>query len=250
MTSRGDGRPESLALDGFRRVARDGWMLLACAVSSMRRAKERRSPKGRGFAGPSPLAPGESHNLYAAVPSITLKDDEPLIESLAHRDFDAACERVCGFWRAIAQRGASIVTPEPWLNDFYAAHARHLLVNCYKEIGSDRLHAHVGTFHYGVYPNESAMMVSDLDRRGYHKEAQQNLDSLLHYQGTVPLPANFQSTDGTVLRRRRPRDGRLQQESRVCHVGSWHTTGGMTRDRAWMEAGRAQTDQGLRMGHA
>ena len=116
------------------------------------------------------------------------------------------------------------MTPEPWLNDFYAAHARHLLVNCYKEIGSDRLHAHVGTFHYGVYPNESAMMVSDLDRRGYHKEAQQNLDSLLHYQGTVPLPAISTAPTGCSTATAATRRAAITRATGMS-CGSWHTTG-------------------------
>ena len=93
-------------------------------------------------------------------------------------------------------KAAQIETPEPWINDFYKAHLRHLLVNCFKELDSDLLHAHVGTFYYGVYPNESAMMISDLDRRGLHEHAQHNLDSFLHYQGTVSMPGNFRSSEG------------------------------------------------------
>jgi hypothetical protein len=42
------------------------------------------------------------------------------------------------------------------------------------------------------------MMVVDLDRRGYHREAQECLDAWLHYQGTVGLPGDFDSKDGVL----------------------------------------------------
>ena len=84
-------------------------------------------------------------------------------------------------------------------------------------------------------------MISDLDRRGYHDEARRNYDAFLHYQGTVSLPGNFKSEGGPVLRRRRPRDGRLQQEPRLRHVGHGRALAlhprprvdGTRRPRAW-----------------
>jgi hypothetical protein len=42
------------------------------------------------------------------------------------------------------------------------------------------------------------MMVVDLDRRGYHKEAQDCLDAWLQYQGTVELPGSFASKEGVL----------------------------------------------------
>ena len=41
------------------------------------------------------------------------------------------------------------------------------------------------------------MMISDLDRRGYHDEARRCYDSFLHYQGSVRMPSNFKSKEGT-----------------------------------------------------
>jgi hypothetical protein len=38
----------------------------------------------------------------------------------------------------------------------------------------------------------------DLDRRGFHHEAQDCLDAWLHYQGTVGLPGSFASKDGVL----------------------------------------------------
>lgn len=178
------------------------------------------------------LPPGDSHTLYMTIPSVTIDGDEA--DALAGRSYEEASERVGAFWRDMIGRGAQIHTSEPWLDDYYKAHLAHLMINCYKELDSDRLHAHVGTFVYGVYPNESAMMVSDLDRRGYHTEARRNLDAYLHYQGTEPLPGNYTSSEG------------------VFYGAGGHETGGynkshgyvmwlmaqhwwLTRDRAWME---------------
>ena len=127
VTSRGDGRPSrslltvSVPLPAMARCR-------SCAVSSMRRAKERRAPKGRGSLVPRTGA--------RRIPQPLCRRPLDHLEGrrAAHRVACASAistrlvERVCGFWRAIARReAAGIVTPEPWLNDFYAAHARHLL---------------------------------------------------------------------------------------------------------------------------
>jgi len=179
------------------------------------------------------LAPGASKTLYFCIPSITLTSPQE-IQALQTRDFDADAGRVCEFWRTLTAKTTQIHTPEPWINDFYKAHVRHLLVNCFKELDSDRLHAHVGTFHYGVYPSESVMMISDLDRRGLHEQTRQNLDAFLHYQGSVAMPGNFTNSDGEF------------------YGAGGHETGGynkshgyvmwnmaehwwMTHDRQWME---------------
>lgn len=178
------------------------------------------------------LAPGERHTIELLIPSVTL-DTREEIDALRKRNLDADRERILTWWRQFTDQGTEIITPEPWINDFYKAHARHLLINCVREIGSDRLHAHVGTFGYGVFPDESAMMISDLDRRGYHDLAARCLESFLEYQGTVQMPGNFRTTEG------------------LFYGSGGHETGGynkshgwvlwnmadhwwITRDRAWM----------------
>ena len=67
------------------------------------------------------LAPGQSHTLLAMIPAITLANDEE-IQSLA-RDFGSDSRRICQFWKELTQQSTHIQTPEPWLNDFYKAHA-------------------------------------------------------------------------------------------------------------------------------
>lgn len=226
------GRDEKLRLEGDRMIAdaddgpRFRYRLDAAGEGHT-------SQEGHSVRWSLDLAPGESHNLYLAIPTITLSTDEE-IAALRDRKFESDAERICDFWRELTARGMKITTPERWINDYHKSHLRHLLVNCQKELDSDRLHAHVGTFIYGMYLNESAMMVSDLDRRGYHDEARRNIESLLHYQGTVAFPGNYASKKG------------------MFYGDGGHETGGynkshgyalwliahhwrMTRDREWLE---------------
>ncbi len=189
--------------------------------------------EGDGMRWTLDLKPGEAHQIDVAIPSITLTSDDE-IQPLLQRDFDAAGRRICDYWREQTARGAAVTTPEPWLNDFYKSHLRHLLVNCYKEVDSDRLHAHVGTFNYGVYPDESAMMISDLDRRGYHDEARRCLDSFLHYQGTVQMPGNFKTKEGLFYGSGGHDHGGYNKSHGWVlwnMADHWH----VTRDREWME---------------
>ncbi|MBI4586264.1 MAG: hypothetical protein HY717_19820 [Planctomycetes bacterium] len=134
--------------------------------------------------------------LELAIPYLTLSEEKEMA-ALRALDFDRAFEEVRQYWRGRLEAGAQIRTPEPMINEFYRAHASHLLINTEREVGgSDRYMAKVGTFHYGVFSNESCMMVSDLDRRGYHERAAQALETWLHYQGTVKLPGDFSSAEG------------------------------------------------------
>ena len=143
------------------------------------------------------LAPGEARQIELKIPYVILTE---AVEQTALRklDFDRELGAVTGYWRRRVAQSAKLITPEPMLNDFYRSHAMHLLVNCEREPDSDRRFARVGSFSYGAYGNESCMMVVDLDRRGYHKEAQDCLDAWLYYQGTVALPGSFASKDGVL----------------------------------------------------
>jgi hypothetical protein len=134
--------------------------------------------------------------LDVAIPYITLTDEAEKERAQALR-FDDAFEAVRKYWRKRVQEGTQIITPEPMINDYYKAHISHLLLNTDREVGtSERYVARVGTFSYGAFSNESCMMVSDLDRRGYHKRAEQALETWLHYQGTVGLPGDFSTKEG------------------------------------------------------
>lgn len=179
------------------------------------------------------LAPGQSHELRMAIPSITLAGPEE-IAALGKRGFEADSRRVCEFWRRLTARGTQIETPEPWLNGLYKAVLRHVEVNCVRDAQAPRRYARVATFSYGVFPNESVMMISDLDHRGFHEAARECLQAFLDFQGTVPLPGNFQSSDGIFYGA-----GGYEHVGYNKHHGYvmwnmadhwWHT-----RDRQWMD---------------
>lgn len=134
--------------------------------------------------------------LDISIPYITLTEDKEW-KKLNTIKFDNAFEAVCNYWQKKVAEGTKITTPEPMINDFYKAHISHLLLNTDREVGtSNHYVARVGTFKYGAFSNESCMMVSDLDRRGYHKRAEQALETWLYYQGTVGLPGDYSTKEG------------------------------------------------------
>jgi hypothetical protein len=143
------------------------------------------------------LAPGENVTFTLKIPYVCLTNSTEHDELLS-LDFDAELASVAGYWRRRLDESARLITPEPVLNSFYRSHARHLLVNCEREPDAARRFARVGSFSYGAYGNESCMMVVDLDRRGLHRAAQECLDAWLKYQGTVALPGDFASKEGTL----------------------------------------------------
>jgi len=162
-----------------------------------------------------PLAAHETKSVIVKLPYL------PLIEpseatALAALDFEREREATGDYWRRVLNKSARLITPEPDLTDFYRAVAGHLLINCEIEPGTDRRFARVGSFRYGVYPNESCMMVLDLDRRGYHQIAEDCLDTWLRYQGTAGLPGDFDSTNG------------------VLYGAHGYESGGYNQDQGWI----------------
>ena len=144
------------------------------------------------------LAPGSSKTIIVKIPYLVLTEPSEHA-ALAALDFDKEHREIAGYWRRRLDESARLTTPEPMLNEFYRADAGHLLINCEGDPASaGRRFARVGSFSYGAFGNESCMMVVDLDRRGYHKEAQECLDAWLHYQGTVACPGDFSTKKGIL----------------------------------------------------
>ncbi len=223
---------EKLFLEGDRMMAsREGGSRLRYLLKTAAPAET--AAEGDGVRWSVELAPGQSQEVFLAIPTVTLTDNAE-IESLRKRDFDEAGKRLGRMWEELAARGTQIETPEPWLNNFYRAHIRHLEVNCVKDIKTSWRYARVGTFAYAVFPNESIMMTADLDRRGHHKLVEDCLDGWLEYQGSVMLPGNFKSKDGLLYG-----SGGWEHIGYNKHHGCimwgladhWR----MTRDRKWME---------------
>ena len=149
--------------------------------------------------------------------------------------FSESMEAARTYWRERIAAGTQIVTPEPMINDFYKADVAHLLINTEREVGdSDCYMAKVGTFSYGVYSNESTMMISDLDRRGYHDVAARALETFLKYQGTVALPGDYASKEGEFYGANGYESGGYNQHHGwvMWCMGEhyWYT-----RDAKWME---------------
>jgi lysophospholipase L1-like esterase len=143
------------------------------------------------------LAAHESKSIVVKAPYLALVEGSEAA-ALKALEFKQELKNTGDYWRRVLSKSARLITPEPVLNDLYSAVAGHLLINSEMEPGSNRRFARVSSFNYGVYGNESCMMVLDLDRRGYHQEAGDCLETWLHYQGTVGLPGDFDSKDGVL----------------------------------------------------
>jgi hypothetical protein len=178
------------------------------------------------------LAPHGTKTVFVKMPYL------PLIEpaeasALAALDFERERKATGDYWRRVLNKSTRLITPEPALNDFYRAVPGHLLINSEFDPGSDLRFARVGSFNYGNYGNESCMMVLDLDRRGYHKEAAECLEAWLHYQGTVGLPGDFDSKEGVLYGTAGYESGGYNQHHGwVLWTLSEHYR--FTRDEAWL----------------
>ncbi|HZR21195.1 MAG TPA: hypothetical protein VFE51_28190 [Verrucomicrobiae bacterium] len=180
------------------------------------------------------LAPGQSRTLWVKLPYLVLANKAEQ-EALAGLDFEKERAAMAGYWRRRMDEGTQLVSPEPVLNNFFRADATHLLINCELEPNSSRRFARVGSFSYGAYGNESCMMVVDLDRRGYHREAQECLDAWLHYQGTVALPGDFASQEGVLYGAGGYESGGYNQHHGwiLWMLGEHYR---FTRDEAWLRS--------------
>ena len=181
------------------------------------------------------LAPGESKTIIVKIPYPVLTEKAEHA-ALAALDFDTEHREVAGYWRRRLDQSARLITPEPMLNEFFRAHAGHLLINCEADPDSaGRRFARVGSFSYGAYGNESCMMVVDLDRRRYHQEAQECLDAWLHYQGTVGLPGDFSTKKGVLYGAGSLEAGGYNQHHGwiLWMLGEHYR---FTRDEAWLRS--------------
>ncbi|MCS7222208.1 MAG: hypothetical protein RML36_13565 [Anaerolineae bacterium] len=148
-----------------------------------------------GFTYEVTLAGKSSHTIYVKIPFVQLAASDEIVR-LRELEYEVEKAHVIEFWRRRIAQGAQIETPNATLNDFYRTHLMHMLIVNDREPGSDRMVARCGGFRYGSFPDEGCMVISDLDRRGYTKEAERCLQLYVDYQGTVPLPGNYQSAEG------------------------------------------------------
>jgi len=176
----------------------------------------------------------EAREFYAAIPFITLESPEEFAQ-LKSLDYAAQHKLISGYWKKRLAQSAKITTPEPMTNQFLEAYSSHVLINTDNEVGTmDRAMPKVGTFHYGVYTNESVMMTSDLDRRGYHDIARKAYDMWVHYQGTAGLPGDYSTKEGVFYGANGCQAGGYNQHHGWCLWGLaehyW-----FTRDNEWLD---------------
>lgn len=194
VSLRADGKPIPLVMrDGLLFARHEDGDRLRAAVEVQGSVQGISDDHGVRFAGNMP--PGTDGYMVLRIPFLTLDRPDEL-ERLRNLEYDVEFRRVKKFWTARADAATQVTTPIPELNRFFRAHTSHLLINCGREVGADRLAARVGGFSYGVFGNESCMMITDLDRRGLHAEAERCLEMFLHYQGTVKLPGDYETQDG------------------------------------------------------
>ena len=178
------------------------------------------------------LAPHDLRNVFIKIPYLALTNAAEKA-ALVKLDYNLEHKRVADYWRKRLDQSAKLATPEAVLSEFYRAEPAHLLINSEFEPGTDRRFARVGSFNYGVYGNESCMMVLDLDRRGYHREAAECLDAWLHYQGTVGLPGDFDSKEGVLYGAGGYESGGYNQHHGwILWTLAEHYR--FTRDRSWL----------------
>jgi hypothetical protein len=179
------------------------------------------------------LGPRAFHSVTIKIPHVDLSAADELTQ-LASLDYSTRCEQVTAFWRQRIAQGASIQTPNETINHFYKTHLMHMLVINDREPGADRNVARCGGFYYGSFPDEGCMGIVDLDRRGLHEDAERCLDLYVHYQGSVPLPGNFQSAEGVFYGSGGYEEaGYNRNQGWVLWCLAEHYR--FTRDRAWLE---------------
>ncbi|HMN61442.1 MAG TPA: hypothetical protein PJ988_13805, partial [Anaerolinea sp.] len=117
------------------------------------------------------LRAGEAHTLTLKLAHLDLNQPEERAR-IAALDYAAEKQQVLAYWRERTHQGAQLITPNQTLDSFYRTHLMHMLVINDREPGADRQVARCGGFYYGSFPDEGCMAITDLDRRGYHAEAE------------------------------------------------------------------------------
>ena len=228
-----EGAPEEKleAENGLIYAVHEGERLLRLALDI--RGRGGLHPASNNLVYEVALGPGDFHCLVAKVPFITLESLEEVI-ALEQLSFEEQREKVADFWRQRVAQGMQITVPNEDLNRFHRAHLTHMLIVNDREPGSDRRAPRCGGFHYGNFPDEGIMGTTDLDRRGYTKEAEQCLEIMAHYQGTVPLPGDFETQFGVLYGSNGYECGGYNRGQGWAMFGfaeHYH----YTRDRAWLE---------------
>lgn len=232
--------PYSRCCDPDPLTIRSGWIrtqykrrqvLRACCDTSMRTV--RRGTARSEFV--QTLAPGEECELVLKVPYVEL-DTPAEKKCLRELDFKTGYHRMIKVWER-EPLGATLTTPEPRLDELHTGHVPTVqMADFGVPDGSGMVNTSVGAACYINYPNESCMIIQDLDERGLRDDVRKRLAVWLKYQGTKGLMGNFTDHDGVFY----GAGGAEQGESYNQHHGwvLWAIAEHyfLTRDRAWLKS--------------
>ncbi|NQT20668.1 MAG: hypothetical protein HQ592_13255 [Planctomycetes bacterium] len=165
---------------------------IRCAIDSTMTLRT----NGKGVVISKHLQPGESCEAVVKIPYINI-DTTKELKALDTLDANRCHAEMARFWQDEIRKGAQVHTPVPQLNNLHAAHLQHVQITDFAMPGDPGLiNTSVGASMYGNFPNESCMIVQELDQRGMVDDARRRLETWVRYQGTAPQPGNFTDFDG------------------------------------------------------
>jgi hypothetical protein len=181
------------------------------------------------------LKPGERCEIVMRVPYVALESKAEK-QKLVGLKFDRSYREMAASWRR-QPVGAPIETPEPRLNEAYAGHVPAVYTaDAGMHDAPELVNTSVGMASYMNYPNESCMILEDLDQRGLHDEVRRRLAVWLKFQGTAYLMGRFTDFDGLLF----GAGGVQQGESYNQHHGwvLWSLSEHffITRDETWFHS--------------
>ena len=190
------------------------------------------------------LAPGDTCELILKVPYIAI-DTAAERARLKALDFGASYDAVKAAW-AREPLGAAINTPEPRLNELHKGHVPIVYMSDFEMTdGSGLVNTSVGAACYLNYPNESCMILQDLDERGLHDAVRRRLGVWLKYQGTEALMGNFSDHDGVFYGAGGVEQGNSYNQHHGWVLWALAEHYFLTRDRHWFSRIADQLIQGM-----
>ncbi len=181
------------------------------------------------------LAPGASCEITLNIPFVAIDTAEEK-RNLVRLNFGAAYRTVKKYWEG-EDLGASLQTPEPRLDELARGHVPIVMMADYEMTdGSGMVNTSVGSASYLNYPNESCMIIQDLDERGLVDEVRKRIAVWPRFQSSRPLIGRFTDQEGVFFGAGGAESGQSynQHHGWVLWMIAEHYF--LTRDRSWLKA--------------
>jgi hypothetical protein len=124
-----------------------------------------KGPLGRVIEWQVPLAPGAKADLWLVIPYGLV--DRRVAKRLAALEFDARCAEIREFWQKLSAGRSQISTPDPFVNDYFAAVAGQMAQQVAYRRGSNVWMYKTSPNHYeGYWPCNAAKALPAFDLRG------------------------------------------------------------------------------------